>query len=179
MSRPARQPQKITRSFREKLVWPGIVFGLIATSMTLMTITLTLAVSDPSFGVEEDYYAKAVAWDETAELRASSDALGWSADVSISDVVDGKGERSVTVLLTDAEGLPVDASPTKAVVFHHARRTETFELRLVRIAPGRFAAGAPLTREGLWQVRLRFEADNDVFLITTDVDTDIESSGAR
>ncbi len=163
------------RALREKLVWPGIVFFLIGTSVTLMSITLFLAVSDRSFGVEEDYYAKAVSWDEDAADRAASDALGWTASVELAPELDLSGSRAVMVVLTDAQGEPVDATASDVFAFHHARRNQTVTFPLTRIAPGRYSAGAPLHREGLWQLRFRFSHGRDVFLTTTDLST--ESGG--
>lgn len=167
------------RSFREKLVWPGIIFMFIGISFTLMSITLFLAVSDQSFGVENDYYAKAVAWDETAADRASSEALGWSAKVTLSESVDLSGKRAVMIELTDADGEPVEARASQFYAFHHARRGEAREFALARIAPGRYSAGAPLVRDGLWQLRLRFERDRDVFIDRVDVYTGAEASDER
>ncbi|MEO1718210.1 MAG: FixH family protein [Planctomycetota bacterium] len=159
------------RSFRDKLVWPGMVFGLIGISLTLMSITFYLAVSDESFGVEEDYYAKAVSWDESAADLAASRALGWNVDVTISPDLDLSGKRGVMVVLTDAQGEAVEAGVAPVFAFHHARRKQPVEFELARIARGRFSAGAPLERNGLWQVRLRFERGHDVFYHTADLST--------
>lgn len=159
------------RSLREKLVWPGMVFGLISISVTLMSITLFLAVTDKSFGVEENYYAKAVSWDESAADLAASEALGWSAGVQLSPELDLSGKRGVMVTLTDANGDAVESTVSPVFAFHHARRNEPVEFDLVRIARGRFSAGAPLERDGLWQLRLRFTSGHDVFLHTLDLST--------
>ena len=160
------------RPLREKLVWPGIVFMLIGISVTLMSITLFLAVSDQSFGVEDEYYAKAVSWDETAADRAASDALGWTISVSLAPEIDLSGKRAVMVTLTDAEGDPVEASASDVYAFHHARRNDPVEFGLTRIARGRYSAGAPLLRDGVYQLRMRFTSGRDVFLARLNVSTE-------
>lgn len=165
------------RRFRDKLVWPGMVFILISISFTLMSITLYLAVSDRSFGVEDEYYAKAVSWDETAADRAASEALGWSIDLTLAPDVDLSGKRAVMVVLTDSQGEPVEAKASEVYAFHHARRKEAVQFDLTRIAPGRYSAGAPLLRDGVWQVRLRFERGRDVFLARLDVSTEANENG--
>lgn len=159
------------RTFRQKLVWPGMVFGLLGISVTLMSITLFLAVSDRSFGVEEDYYAKAVSWDQDVAALAASASLGWNADVTIAPEVDLSGKRSVMVVLTDSLGAPVDAVASPVFAFHHARRNEAATFALALIAPGRYAAGASMARDGLWQLRLRFTRGSDVFLHSLDLST--------
>ncbi|MEO0630065.1 MAG: FixH family protein [Planctomycetota bacterium] len=159
------------RTFRQKLVWPGIIFMFLGVSFTLMSITLFLAVSDESFGVEENYYAKAVSWDEDSAALAASEQLGWHAEVTLAPSLDLSGKRAVMVVVTDAEGNAVEATASPVFAFHHARRNETLEFDLRRIAPGRYSAGAPLTRDGLWQLRMRFTRGHDVFFETIDLST--------
>lgn len=164
------------RTLRERIVWPGIIFMFLGISFTLMSITFYLAISDESFGVEEDYYAKAVVWDETASQKAASDALGWNAEVTLAPTLDLSGKRAVMVVLTDNEGEAVEATPSPVFAFHHARRNETQNFDLARIARGRYSAGAPLERDGLWQLRLRFERGHDVFFTTVDLSTTPETA---
>lgn len=166
MTTPA-VPQRAGRPFREKLLWPGIVFMLIGMSLTTVTTTVILATGDRAFAVEDDYYAKAVAWDETAAERAASDALGWSARCELSEL-DLSGSRSVTLWITDSTGETVDVSTVRVYAFHHARRGDSIEFPMVRIAPGRYAAGAPMERPGLWQLRIRAERGEDRFVTTLD-----------
>lgn len=164
----SEQEQK--RTLADKLVWPGMVFWLIGLSLTIGFTTLTLAIVT-SQAVEDDYYAKAIGWDEIAAERHASDALGWTAEVSLAKDLDPMGRRSVMVTVVDAEGAPVDATAGDFYAFHHADRGDSFEFSVVRIAPGRWSAGAPMARDGLWQVRMRFERGDDVFIPVVDIET--------
>lgn len=143
--------------------FPGLVFVLIGLSLTLAAVTVTLATNDPSFGVEEDYFAKAIAWDETAAQQAKNRELGWEAAAELSASLDGRGERAVTVLLHGREGAAVDGAKVDVFAFHNARRKETLTFELVEIAPGRYAGGAPMVREGQWTLRLSVSRGEDVF----------------
>lgn len=158
------------RSLKERLVWPGMVFFLLGMSTTTVTTTVILATGDKAFAVEEDYYAKAVAWDETSIQRAASEALGWTARAEVSEP-DLSGSRAVTVWIEDAAGRPVDVSTLRVFAFHHARRADTIEFPMVRIAPGRYAAGADMDRPGKWQLRVRGERGSDLFLSTLETET--------
>ncbi len=166
-----RNESPAKRSLRERMIWPGIIFWLLGTSFSLMSVTLFLAVSDRSFGVEEDYYAKAVSWDADAAALAASDALGWDAEITLAPTLDLSGKRAVMVVLTDADGKAVEATASPVFAFHHTRRNETVHFDLSRIGPGRYAVGAPLLRDGLWQLRLRFTRGHDVFFKTVDLST--------
>ena len=143
--------------------FPGLVFVLLAWSVTIVVVTISLASNDPSFGVEEDYYAKAVAWDQTAAQMKLNERLGWESKVAFSPELDPRGQRVVTVLITDRDGQPISADSVHAFAFHHARRANPIEFDLVQIAPGRFSAAADLVREGIWTVRLRVQSGDTVF----------------
>lgn len=150
---------------QKRVFWPfpGLVFVLIGLSLTIAAVTVTLATNDPSFGVEEDYFAKAVAWDETVAQLERNRALGWEAAAELSGSLDGRGERAVTVLLRDREGAAVEGARASVFAFHNARRKETITFELVEIAPGRYAGGAPMVREGQWTLRLSVTRGEDVF----------------
>lgn len=139
---------------------------LIGMSLSIAAVTVTLATRDPSFGLEEDYFAKAVAWDETAQQMEHNRQLGWDAAVELSSALDGRGERSVTVLLRDAEGGALAGAKVEVFAFHNARRRETQAFEMVEIAPGRYTAGAAMEREGQWTLRLRVVRGDEVFTAT-------------
>lgn len=167
------QPAKRT-GIRAWWPFPGIVFALIGMSMTMATVTVVLATNDPSFGLEEDYFAKAVAWDETAEQTELNAQLGWKADVTLAADLDGRGDRSITVLLMDSDGKAVEGATFEAFCFHNARRRETFEFGFTEIAPGRYSAGQPMVRDGRWTVRLRATVGDTVFTHTAHTWTKVD-----
>lgn len=149
--------------------WPLIVIGILGVSFTVCGITVFAAVSDSSFALETDYYEKAVVWDETMEARRASDALGWSSEITISDADQHTGKRWLIVAVTGEDGAPVEIESLQAVAFHHARRGEEREVALRPIRPGVASGELGLGADGLWQVRLRAERGDQIFLDTQDV----------
>jgi len=152
----------------KRVFWPfpGLVFVLIGLSLSIATVTVVLATNDPSFGLEEDYFAKAVAWDETAAQLEKNKELGWQAKAELSAALDGQGMRSVTVLLADTEGAAVEGAKVEVFAFHNARRKDTMGFELVEIAAGRYAGAAPMVREGQWTLRLRVTRGDETFTAT-------------
>lgn len=152
--------------FTPSIAWPLGIVGVFFVSLTVCGVTITLASSDPTGGVEEGYYAKAVAWDDIAAEQRASDALGWSASV-----LAGAELSVIRVDLTDAAGEAIAGRTGTAFVFHHAARTEAVEVPIVAdvAVPGRYVVSLPSDRAGLWQLRLRVEHGGDVFLHTEDV----------
>jgi nitrogen fixation protein FixH len=146
-----------------------IVVGILGTSWIVCGITVYAAVTDESFAIEDDYYERAVTWDETMAAKRASAALGWSATMTVSAADPHTNRRWLTVSVVDAAGEPVALDGAQAVAFHHARRGEAREVKLRSTGDGTAAGELGVGADGLWQVRLRAVRAGDVFLDTQDV----------
>lgn len=143
--------------------WPGFVIILIACQMAVGAVTFYLAVSEPTFAVEPDYYASAVRWDAHAAQQRENAALGWTVTLHVGPRADRAEARVVTLAVCDRTGLPIlDASVT-AVAFPHARATQRQSLVLRPTAPGDYASRLPVPATGLWEFRIRLERNAQVF----------------
>jgi nitrogen fixation protein FixH len=145
-------------------VWPLGIVALLLMNMTIVGITVYFAASDPSVGVEPDYYQKAVAWDKTARQREADRALGWQASADV-----GRGEAgrpALVVTLADREGRPISGAQVTAVAFPNTRSTQRQTLTLAPAGEGRYTAPLALTAGGLWQVRLEARTTADTFTST-------------
>jgi len=150
-------------------IWPMIVVGILGVSWVVCGITVYAALSDSSHAIEDDYYERAVSWDETMAARRASEALGWTAEVAVSAADPHTGKRWLTVSIVDASGAPVSLDGAEAVAFHHARRGEARAVTLRSTGTGTAAGELGVGADGLWQVRLRALSGDDVFLDSQDV----------
>lgn len=167
--------------------WPLLAGTLMTMSLGVCTATIVLAVNDPNFGLEEDYYQKAVRWDEFAAQRAHNEELGWRAEVDLvradprSDPVAGPDPDAAAVpaelrvRLLDRDGEPLTPDRVEAMLFHHARRSDVRRPAVAIDADGVARARLEGARDGLWQVRLRFRHGGEVF--TARVDTLTSAGG--
>jgi len=136
------------------IFWPALATALMGTTVTLATIAVYLAVTDPSFAIEANYYEKAVNWDERAAQLRENERLGWTTHATFSPL-DTKGERLLTVTLQDKLGKPITSARLTCEVFHRARSMDRFELSLLPTpVPGQYRASDVLTRHGYWKVLL-------------------------
>lgn len=158
-----------------KIVWPAFVVGILSVSLVVCAITVVAATSDPSYAVESDYYEKAISWDESARLRAESEALGWMAEVAVT--ARERGARQLEVRLSLRDGAPADGAAIRALAFHHARRGDAREIGLEPLGGGVYRGALGPGRAGLWQVRLRAERGPDLYLLTRDVRTPDQPGG--
>lgn len=166
-------------------LWPVGLFTLMCASVAVCVGTAIIASGDPSFGLEPDYYDKAVAWDHTAAAREASERLGWVAGAEISNPSWPTAERTLTVRATDRLGSPIAAEAIEVVTFHHARSREHVELSIgtgapvpavgvgavVAAEPGCWVWSVGEARAGVWQVRIRISRGNATFVAVLDVET--------
>lgn len=138
-------------------LWPVGVVGILLVSLSVCAITVFAAVSDDSFAIEDDYYARAVAWDDTAAQLEKNEQLGWTATA----VVRESGPIEITLL--DAAGEPITGALVNATVFHHAARRDALDRQFTEAGDGVYTMTLDSVRSGLWQIRLTAQADGERF----------------
>jgi len=117
-------------------------------------IVLSLMGGDPSIAIEEDYYERAVAWDDERAARAASDALGWTAAIEIGPAPGLPGRGEARIALTDRRGEPVDGARLSARIFHQARAAEATEAVSAAATAGLHRLEVPGARAGYWRVEI-------------------------
>jgi nitrogen fixation protein FixH len=136
--------------------WPFLLAGLLAGGVGANVYLLVRASTDPSFSVEPDYYAKAVAWDaHLDQIRKNAD-LGWRAEVST-------GAPGVVIRLSDREGRPVAGARVDLEAFPLARGNQIVRGTLLETADHDYRAELPVRRPGLWEFRVAAVRDADTF----------------
>lgn len=140
--------------------FPYMLVGLLMISVGSNVYLFIRATNDPSFAVEPNYYDKAVRWDETQEVRAKSEALGWHAELRAEP-------SSLELILSDAFGRPVVGAEVEVVAFHNARANERIRAELVEQEEGRYLLVRAFPRPGLWEYRLAAVRDEDTFVHVT------------
>jgi hypothetical protein len=143
--------------------WPLFLAGLLVAQVILGVVFFVIATSDSSFAVEEDYYQKALDWDEQRRRDETSQALGWSV---VHELWRDPAPGSPTWIesrIDDAEGNPVSGATVSLVAFHNANAADVLELTLTESAPGRYRATGPFRTAGRWELRLTARRDGDVF----------------
>lgn len=149
--------------------WPYIILGLLGAHVLTMIIAVTIAVRDPSFSVEPNYYQKGLNWDaERAQLHAS-EKLGWQVRVEASDVVDPLGRRAVSFVLTDASGKAVQGAALTVNYFHHAHADSELEATPASEASDarRFTQVLPMRYAGLWEFHFTAKAGGQTFIASS------------
>lgn len=154
------------------IFWPGLVVVLLTMSVSIGAITIYLASSDPSFSIEQDYYRKALEWDESAAARRASEALGWTVVVEVARDPLPSGERTVRVLLFDDQRRPITDAAVTLEAFAHARSGDRAHPQLTPSPDGSYTGRFRPALAGLWSFHVRatrgedhFRSDLDQFVI--------------
>jgi nitrogen fixation protein FixH len=150
--------------------WPLLLGGLLLAGVSANLYLLVRASGDPSFAVESDYYAKAVAWDAHQEQAAKNAALGWSAAIEVAPASLATGRARVVVRLVDREGRGVAGARVTLEAFHNARAGAVVHAAFEEDAEHAYVADAPIVRPGLWEFRIAAERGADRFTSVIDQD---------
>jgi hypothetical protein len=133
--------------YREPMVWMIIMIPFSAVIMG--GVMLTLAVSSDDGLVTDDYYKKGLRINRTLER----DALAASYEIVGEILLGAPGESVEVSLMGNAQFQAPEIVHLR--LFHTTRSGLDRDLRLRRVATGRYVASGPhLLEPGAWQVQL-------------------------
>jgi len=161
LERASSSPQSSGRQ------WLGMIFCLIAMNMCIVAITIYFATSDRSAGIEPDYYARALNYDQVILQRAANHRLGWTSTATLTALPDKKC-AVLQVQLLDSEGKAVPAALMRAVAFSHLRSGERSSVQLQESETG-YTATVPVPAGGQWRVRIAVTRGSDKYTSEQDV----------
>ncbi|MFU8807053.1 MAG: FixH family protein, partial [Bradymonadaceae bacterium] len=80
------------------ILYPGMVLGLLAMSLTTSFSILFFAGSDGGPQIERSYYERSVSWDADQKARGAAERLGWLVDLDSSGSLRVVGPEEQPVL---------------------------------------------------------------------------------
>jgi nitrogen fixation protein FixH len=149
--------------------WPVAVGVILGTCVAANLWIIRLANSDPSFAIEENYYEKALRWDEELAQRRHNAELGWQLAPALSPISANSGAE-LRLTLRDAAGKPLEGAAVTVRALHNARAGEPFDAELAPRGTADFAARLPIRRPGLWELRFEVRRGTDRFTARQRVD---------
>jgi nitrogen fixation protein FixH len=148
---------------RHGLFWVGLIVALLGSQIVLLTGMVYVAIGDPSFAVEPDYYQKGLNWDTTARQLAQNQRLGWTVRIHIPKESTFSGERAVRFTLVDPQDRPVEGAAVDVVAFPHARGENRHSATLLEVESGVYEGAIPFRRTGVWEFRFAVRKGEDTF----------------
>jgi nitrogen fixation protein FixH len=144
----------------KRTLWPYVPVVLLGTMIGGLLVLARVASDDPSFAVERDYYAKALAWDATREQERENERLGWRLDVET--LRGGPGSVELVARLVDQSGAQVERAELQVEAFHNARAAHVLAARLAETDVA-YRAELPIERAGIWELRFTARRGSDKF----------------
>lgn len=154
---PAQKP----RSFLASWGWPIGIATVLLVSAGSNVWVMTIARNDPAFGVEPDYYQKAVRWDSTMAQSRANAALGWTASATLTPG-DDAGTLRLDLRVRDRTGASIDGAAVTVEAMHNARSARRYEIALVPDDSG-YAGRVAADRPGEWELRVAARRGADRF----------------
>ena len=146
--------------------WPLLIVALLAGQFAISGTTIYLAHSDPHFGVEPNYYEKAVHWDDTARQRQANQTLAWKPQIEIATKAAGGGQREVSLSLRDANGEAIEQAAIQVESFHHLNSNRRAHWTMLETAPGRYTGSPEMPNAGVWELRFTATRAGKTFTFT-------------
>jgi len=142
-------------------VWPWVPVGLLGSMLAGLFAMAAIAVRDPGFALERDYYKKAVAFDREIAQRVENERLGWTVRVDAGAAAP-RSDTTLVVELRDATG-PITGARVNVEALRNAAAANGLEALLTERRPGEYEARLPLRRGGLWEIRISASRGADRF----------------
>lgn len=152
--RPLIPDVRVERSAMRK--WTVLIVGLLLLQVVFGGVTVALAMRGRGT-VEQDYYNKALHWDDHEAMVQASARLGWKADITVGSAVTSQGQRALILKLTDKDGAPVEHAQVQVAFFHRAHPMDLRQAELKATGAeggGTYAGSVPLDQAGIWEFRL-------------------------
>ncbi len=146
--------------------WPALIVGALVLHVVASLVTVFIATSNPSYAVEEDYYQKALAWDERRAQERHSRELGWQLDVEVAPPPAAGSDPTLVVRLADGNGQPLDGARVAVAVFHNARADQILRAELAATGAGAYACPLAMRRPGVWELRFVVDRGGERFTHT-------------
>lgn len=140
--------------------WAFVPVGLLGASLIGLGTLVSIAVRDPGFALEKNYYERAVHWDREREQAATNERLGYGVALELHEATDGV---ELELHLTDRGGVALPGARVTIEAFANARSGERRVLHLVAGTDGRYRASLGPARQGLWEFRVEVLAEGERF----------------
>ncbi|MGC4067993.1 MAG: FixH family protein [Polyangiaceae bacterium] len=163
----------MTTMTRQGWFWALFPVGVLSATAVSIFFVVSIALDDPGFSVEKDYYKKSSRFDLELAQRGVNEALGWKLEPALS--VDG-AKGTVSLTLRDSNDKPITSAQIEAEAFAVSRGRSVFQLRFTETSPGVYAADVANGRPGFWELRFTVQKGADRFTKTSKLEASVANS---
>lgn len=155
--------------------WPIAIGAVLALTVAANVGVLYVADHDPSFVIEQDYYQKAVHYDDEMAQELRNRKLGWQLTPTVAPL-EPTG-AALTVRLTDAHGVPLTGARVRVAAVWNARAAHVLDTTLSPRPDSEYAGRLTMRHAGAWELRFEAVRGGDRFTAVRRVD--VAGAGGR
>ena len=135
----------------EKYFWPGMIIGILSFSVIANILLVMASRSDGGAQIIDNYYEKAVKWDEhQADLKRVSE-MGWDVQILVGPHAE---KRAIRFVMQDKNGTPLSGLTPHVVVTSPAKLEPIADVELVPAGPGVYATEITIPHNGFFDFEL-------------------------
>lgn len=138
---------------RAGAVWAWVPASLLLVMFFGISTLAYIAIDDPNFALEPDYYAKALHWDQAQAQLRENDTLGYGLSLREPLVISAAGQVQVELLLKDRNAAAISGASVEVSAFPNAFAERVEHLVLREVAPGVYRGALSQGIPGLWELR--------------------------
>ena len=160
-----RQSSRI-KALPPHIAWPLFVVGLLVLGVTYSMWVVFASRSDGGVQIIENYYEKAVDWDNRQKIIQASEAMGWHVEITPEQASSLLPAGGLRVIFKDSAGLLLEGltATVKASRPQTTRVIREMELQSVSGAPGEYFHQFPEMGPGLWDFEITADKDTLKFV---------------
>ncbi len=135
-------------------VWAWVPLGLLGTMFVGLSSLAYIAIDDPNFALEPNYYDKAVHWDKSQAEARESQALGLKLALTAPLMISAGGKIKVELRVNDRGDAALSGAVVAVEAFPNAHADHVEQLSLRETSPGVYAGELSRGLRGLWELRV-------------------------
>ncbi len=165
-SKMTAEEPAVSKGIPPHIIWPLSVIGLLVLGVGWTMSVMFASRSDGGVQVVENYYEKAIDWDNTQKLMQQSEALGWQVELSVQRASAAVPEGGLRVIFKDSAGQEIDGltASVKATRPQTTRVIREMNLQSVVDMPGEYFQTFPEIQPGLWDFEISAHKDSLKFV---------------
>ncbi len=138
---------------RAGAIWAWVPLGLLVCMFFGIGTLAYIAIDDPNFALEPDYYAKALHWDRAQAQLRENDTLGYELSLRQPLVMSPAGSVQVELALKDRAAAGISGASIEVAAFPNAFAGRVEHLQLREVEPGVYRGELAHGMPGLWELR--------------------------
>lgn len=150
---------------KQGTMWIIAVPSLLFMNMVIVGITVFFSIKGKGY-VSQDYYSKALRWQDEQAQSATNARLRWSLEPHIER--DGTGAFHARFILRTADGTPLDGATLQGRCFHNAHPAQSQTLSPSPLGDGAYRSPLTIDRDGWWTFELTVRRGPDTFTLLTE-----------